>query len=321
MSLEDFQLLDNEPIDNSIIKRDFTKAYRQSGANLNDSNQNVDFIFVENNNYHVIGIGYLEFDITVRDTAGIFTNASGIRLVNNAFAFRFKQATLATTGGMDLEDIKYVGQVSTIMRLLTSKDSDLSPCFDKSAETPPKKNIPLKQMLINNYADEVKKGKIKGQLPLEHIFGFCKIFKKTTKTLGFHSTFKMNELQDIILTTLATDSNVAIDSLYLYIPILILKSQTQVLFKETIMNNYTLTFDSWFTERKISNDGRELQVDIASAQNINSPKNLISAFQTNDRTTPTKAPNPSIFDTIHIISYFVVIAGVRCPKDGVLTNS
>ena len=25
MSLEDFQLLDNEPIDNSIIKRDFTK--------------------------------------------------------------------------------------------------------------------------------------------------------------------------------------------------------------------------------------------------------------------------------------------------------
>ena len=25
MSLEDFQLLDNEPLDNSIIKRDFTK--------------------------------------------------------------------------------------------------------------------------------------------------------------------------------------------------------------------------------------------------------------------------------------------------------
>ena len=26
MSLEDFQLLDNEPFDNSIIKRDFTKT-------------------------------------------------------------------------------------------------------------------------------------------------------------------------------------------------------------------------------------------------------------------------------------------------------
>ena len=27
MSLEDFQLLDNEPIDNTIIKRDFLKVY------------------------------------------------------------------------------------------------------------------------------------------------------------------------------------------------------------------------------------------------------------------------------------------------------
>ena len=27
MSLEDFQLLDNEPIDNSIVKRDYTKVY------------------------------------------------------------------------------------------------------------------------------------------------------------------------------------------------------------------------------------------------------------------------------------------------------
>ena len=50
MSLEDFQLLDNEPIDNSIAKRDYTKTYHQSGANLNDSNQNVKFIFGENNN-------------------------------------------------------------------------------------------------------------------------------------------------------------------------------------------------------------------------------------------------------------------------------
>ena len=29
MSLEDFRLLDNEPIDNAIIKRDFTKIYHR----------------------------------------------------------------------------------------------------------------------------------------------------------------------------------------------------------------------------------------------------------------------------------------------------
>ena len=41
------------------------------------------------------------------------------------------------------------------------------------------------------------------------------------------------------------------------------------------MNKYTITFDSWYTERKNSNDGRELQVDIGSAKNIISPKYLI----------------------------------------------
>ena len=31
--LEDFQILDNEPLDNSIIKRDFTKIYHQKEHN------------------------------------------------------------------------------------------------------------------------------------------------------------------------------------------------------------------------------------------------------------------------------------------------
>ena len=66
MRLEDFQLLDNEPFDNSIIKRDFTKIYHQQGAQLNQSDQNMEFIFGENNNYHQIGNGHLEFNITVR---------------------------------------------------------------------------------------------------------------------------------------------------------------------------------------------------------------------------------------------------------------
>ena len=35
MSLEDFQLLDNEPFDNSIKNRDCLKIYHQQGAQLN----------------------------------------------------------------------------------------------------------------------------------------------------------------------------------------------------------------------------------------------------------------------------------------------
>ena len=179
--MEDFQLIDNEPIGNSIVKRDFTKVYHQSGANLNDSDQNVECIFGENNNYHQIGNAYLEFDISIRKVVEIpnnpnFINTDQIRLINNAFAYCFTQATLTTTGGMDIEDIKYVGQVSTIMRLLTSRDGDLSSYFDKNGEAVLDDDNPLKQILINNHAVEANKGRIKGHLPLEHIFGFCKTF-------------------------------------------------------------------------------------------------------------------------------------------------
>ena len=54
MSIDDFQLTDNEAIDNSITKGDILKVYDQQAANLNDSDQNIDFIFGENNNFHQI---------------------------------------------------------------------------------------------------------------------------------------------------------------------------------------------------------------------------------------------------------------------------
>ena len=88
MSLEDFQLSNNEPFDNSFIKRVFSKIYHRQGDQLYQSDQNIEFIFGENNNYHQIGNAYLEFNITVRknDTTH-FHYDDPIRLVNNAFAF------------------------------------------------------------------------------------------------------------------------------------------------------------------------------------------------------------------------------------------
>ena len=98
MSIEDFQFLDNEPFNMSIIKRDFLKIYHQQGAQLNQSDQNVEFIFGENNNYHQVDNSYVEFDLTVRreDNAN-FTNNSRIRLTKNAFAYCFKEARLGVT--------------------------------------------------------------------------------------------------------------------------------------------------------------------------------------------------------------------------------
>ena len=87
------------------------------------------------------------------------------------------------------------------------------------------------------------------------------------------------------------------------------------------MKNYTITYDSWYTERKISTDGNELQVDIGSAQHINSPKYLTSAFQTEAKKgTPNKNNNIAIFDNVNVRKSFCEVDGYRFPKDAVLTK-
>ena len=174
-------------IDNSIIKRDILKLYHQQAASLNDSDQNVDFIFGENNNYHQIGNAYLQYELTIEKDVAVaakrfLVNGDAIRLVNNAFAYCFKEAHLSTTGGSDIERNKYVGQVSLFMRALTSKDRDFLSHFDEIDESEVKiENTSLHQHPINNHDLPANKGKIKGYLPFEHIFGFCKIFKKIIK--------------------------------------------------------------------------------------------------------------------------------------------
>ena len=327
MSLEDFQLLDNEPFDNSIVKRDFLKIYHQQGAQINQPDQNIEFIFGENNNYHQVGNAYLEFDITVRrgDNAN-FNNNSAIRLTNNAFAYYFKEGSLAITSGSELEINKYCGPVSTIMSVLTSKDSDLLSQFDNINEgngNDDFNSTSLKKMLIDNHnivGQEVNKGKIKGQLPLEQIFGFCKSFKKITKNLGFHIKFRTADLQDIIFTSIADDINVTINSLYLFVPNLIPNTETQLMFNESIQHNYRIFFDDWYTERRIVSDTKT-QIDIGSAQQVNSPKYLIASHQTAVRlNAPDKGLNVSRFDNPNVRKYFVEIDSVRYPRDGVLIN-
>ena len=43
--------------------------------------------------------------------------------------------TISSTGGMQIEHVKMLGQVSTIMRSLTNKDGDLLSYFDKIIDT------------------------------------------------------------------------------------------------------------------------------------------------------------------------------------------
>ena len=178
MSLEDFQILDNEPFDDSIIKRDFTKIYHQQGAQLNLSDQNIKFIFGENNNYHQIGNGYLEFNITVRkkDTTN-FHIEDPVRLLNNRYAFCFKEARLSTNIGSDIEYNKFCGQVSTIMKVLSNKDDDLLsqfgninendiPLLERLADLLPQiRSTPHQKTLIDNHLD-ANKGKAKKRISM-----------------------------------------------------------------------------------------------------------------------------------------------------------
>ena len=332
MSLEDFQLLDNEPLDNSITKRDFTKIYHRQGDQLNQSDQNIEFIFGENNNYHQIGNAYLEFNITVRkhDTTN-FHNDDPVRLVNNGFAFCFKEARLSTSLGSDIEINKFCGQVSTIMRAISNEDGDLVSQFDninendipvlnRLADLPVQiRDTPHQKMLINNHID-ANRGKIKGYLYLEDIFGFCKAFKKVTKNLGFHISFKTNDLQDIIYTSMTDDIDVTFNNLYLYVPNLIPSIEFQLMLNEATQINYKISYDEGFTERRIISD-TITQLDIGSSQKLQSPKYLIGAHQTKDRIDGAiSTKNVAIFDNLDLRKYYIEIDSQRYPRDSSLMN-
>ena len=119
-----------------------------------------------------------------------FTGVDENRLVENAFPYVFQGARISTSNGTEIEQNKYVGPISTILRLLTHKDGDLSTYFDNIDETRTGiVNTSFKHLLFINHTNDDNKCKIKGHLTLEHIFGFCKMFKKISRS-WIRSTFK-----------------------------------------------------------------------------------------------------------------------------------
>ena len=328
-------MIDDEKIDDSIIKRDFIKIYHQSGANVDAENSQIKFYFGENHNFIQVGNGYLEFDIRIRrDDGNPFTIVAPgkdiIRLVNNAFAYTIHDARISTSAGVEIDQNKYVGPISTIMRLVTEKDGDLSTYFDIINESEGGINdSTLKQILINNHT-EANRGLIRGHLPLEYIFGFARSFKKITKGLGFELDLRTsNRKRDILYTTLDDDDvKVTINNISLFIPQLIPSPETQVIFNEAISQTFTLSYESWTTDRKPVDTAREFQLDISSASNKNSPLYLIAAHQKTQRADPANPANNlsnnrfnnAIFDHANVRKYYSEIDGIRYPKNPVMVN-
>ena len=254
-----------------------------------------------------------------------------VRLVDNGFAYCFKKARLGTTIGSDIEINNFCGKISTIIRAISNKDGEILSQFHNTNENDIPvleglQDLPLQisdsphqKMLINNHTD-ANKVKMKEYLYLEDIFGFCKTFKKVTKILGFHITFKTKDLQKIINSSMADDINVTISKLYLYVPNLIPNVETQEMFNEATQNKYKISFDEYYTERRVISD-TITQLDIGTSQHVNSPKYLIGAHQTRIRAdTANKNINIAIFDNLNLQKNYFEIDSVRYPRDSVLVN-
>ena len=69
---------------------------------------------------------------------------------------------------------------------------------------------------------------------------------------------------------MADDIIVTINNLYLYVPNLIPPVETQLMFNEATQNNYEISLNEWYLERRVISD-MIVQQDIGLAQQVNSP--------------------------------------------------
>ena len=127
--------------------------------------------------------------------------------------------------------------------------------------------------------------------------------------------------KDKFYRTRGNDITVKIASLYQHVPKFIPDAQTQVLLNDSIRNSFTLSFDSWFTDRKPVDTGLEFQVNIGSAQNVNSPKYLILAHQSLVRIeSPNKVNKIAFFVKVDFRNLFVEMDGIRYLEGSVNIN-
>ena len=111
------------------------------------------------------------------------------------------------------------------------------------------------------------------------------------------------------------------DEIFLFVPRIIPDDQTQIVFFDSIKNNFTSSFDSWGTDRKAVDTQLKYQVDNGRAQNFNSPKCLIVAHQTADRIgIPNRANKIAVFCNLNVRKYHIDIDGVKHPRNAIIID-
>ena len=95
-------------------------------------------------------------------------------------------------------------------------------------------------------------------------------------------------------------------------------AEKQQLFNESVRQTFTLSFDSWVTDRKPVNTGNEYQIDFGYASNKDIPLYLLVAHQKTQRDNPARPHNQfnnAVSDHVGVKRYSVELDGVRYPKD------
>ena len=101
------------------------------------------------------------------------------------------------------------------------------------------------------------------------------------------------------------DINVTNNNLYLYVPNLIPNVETQAMFNEATQNNYKISYDECYTERRVISD-QITKADIGSSQQVNSPKYLICAHQTGARADTAEKIKLMLYLIILIFENFML---------------
>ena len=121
--------------------------------------------------------------------------------------------------------------------------------------------------------------------------------------------------------TLAKDITVTIDKFHLYVPLLILDFETQLIRNESIKNSFSFSVDSWLKDRRFIGTELEYLVVLGSSQNINSHKYLLVVHQLAPRKgVPNKGNNIAVFNNIDVGRFFVGIVRIRHPRYSVSFN-
>ena len=68
-------------------------------------------------------------------------------------------------------------------------------------------------------------------------------------------------------------------------------ASTKVFFNERNKSNFTLSFDSWVSDKKQVSTGIEYQIDIGSASNVNVPLYLKAANRKTQHDNHARSPN------------------------------